>query len=139
MRHALAEFRSERYLRVKGGAAPSYGTRSRGCTRAATAAGSAAYEFSASPGWRAALLHCAHEKDAVRAALAKWKAEDFEAASDAGMVVAAMRTYDEWQAHPQAQALRGLPPVIIEKIGEAPPSLCPNCRPMPKSMSMPAR
>ncbi|GAA7754682.1 hypothetical protein HpMS107_01170 [Helicobacter pylori] len=40
MRHAMAEFRSERYLRVKGAPRPSYGTRSRGCTRAAMAAGS---------------------------------------------------------------------------------------------------
>jgi hypothetical protein len=61
-------------------------------------------------------------RDAVARALAPWDAVAFEqAATDAGMVVAASRTFDEWDAHPQAAAIAALPLVEIERIGEAPP------------------
>ncbi len=36
------------------------------------------------------------------------------------MCATAYRSFDEWNAHPQAEALRGLPPVTLTKIGEAP-------------------
>ncbi|MEK7320708.1 MAG: CoA transferase [Pseudomonadota bacterium] len=131
MRHAMAEFRSERYLRVKGGAAPELWDKIAGLYPCGDGRWVRLHtNFPHHRDGVLKLLHCAHDKDAVRAALSKWKAEDFEAAaSDTGMVVAAMRTYDEWQAHPQAQALRGLPPVIIERIGDAPPMPLPAFAP----------
>lgn len=59
---------------------------------------------------------------AVQAALAGWSAEGFEsAAAEAGLVVAALRSFDEWDRHPQGLALAGAPVISLEKIGEAPP------------------
>ena len=123
MRHAMAEFRSERYLRVNGGAAPELWDKIAGLYPCGDGRWVRLHtNFPHHRDGILRILQCAYDRDALRTALARWKAEDFEAtASDAGLVVAAMRTFDEWQAHPQAQALRGLPPVIIEKIGDAPP------------------
>lgn len=68
------------------------------------------------------ILGCLHDPAAVRSALQKWDAEAFEAtASEAGLVVAALRSFDEWDRHAQGQALHGMPPLTIERIGEAPP------------------
>ncbi|WP_033534739.1 CoA transferase [Bordetella trematum] len=65
-------------------------------------------------------------REAVTQALQRWKALEFEqVAADAGLVVAAMRSFDQWDAHPQAQALAQQPLVSIERIGEADP------RPLP--------
>ncbi len=62
------------------------------------------------------------QRAAVEAALAGWRAQAFEdAAAAAGLVVAAARSFAEWDAHPQAAALRTQPPVAIERIGDAPP------------------
>ena len=66
------------------------------------------------------------ERDAVANALARWDAEAFEqAATDAGLVVAALRTLAEWDAHPQSAALAAQPLVAIERIGDAPPRTLP--------------
>jgi crotonobetainyl-CoA:carnitine CoA-transferase CaiB-like acyl-CoA transferase len=67
------------------------------------------------------------EPDDVRRALLQWDAGDFEqAASDKGMVVSAVRSFDEWDAHPQAQALASLPLMQFERIGEAEPLKWPD-------------
>jgi crotonobetainyl-CoA:carnitine CoA-transferase CaiB-like acyl-CoA transferase len=41
------------------------------------------------------------------------------------MVVAALRDFAEWDAHPQGQAVAGLPPLLVERIGDAPPVALP--------------
>jgi crotonobetainyl-CoA:carnitine CoA-transferase CaiB-like acyl-CoA transferase len=57
----------------------------------------------------------------VAHALRRWRAQDFEqAAADAGMVVSALRSFDEWDDHAQAEALRGEPLIGITRIGDAP-------------------
>jgi crotonobetainyl-CoA:carnitine CoA-transferase CaiB-like acyl-CoA transferase len=62
------------------------------------------------------------KREAVAAALSGWTAARFEqAAADAGLVVAALRTFAEWDQHAQAEAVASLPLVEIERIGEAPP------------------
>lgn len=62
------------------------------------------------------------ERSAVEKALAGWQAQPFEAAAAAaGLVVTAARSMAEWDAHPQAAALREQPVVGIERIGDAPP------------------
>ncbi|MVW73176.1 CoA transferase [Bordetella sp. 15P40C-2] len=73
-----------------------------------------------------ALLGCptgpGTSKEAVTHALARWTALDFEqAAAEAGLVVAAMRTFDEWDAHPQGIALASQPLISITKIADADP------------------
>ena len=60
------------------------------------------------------------ERDQVEDALSKWDAEAFETtASEAGLVVSKVRSFDEWDKHPQAQALAKLPLLTIDKIGDA--------------------
>ncbi|MBV8165338.1 MAG: CoA transferase, partial [Alphaproteobacteria bacterium] len=69
-----------------------------------------------------ALLGCAHDRDAVGAALQRRSAFEIEdAAAAAGMCVTAMRSFAEWDAHPQGQAVAALPLVEITRIGDAPP------------------
>ncbi|CAM3495527.1 CoA transferase [Bordetella flabilis] len=66
-------------------------------------------------------------RDAVERALSRWSALEFEqAAADAGLVVAALRSFDEWDRHPQGIAVSQLPLVSIERIGDAP------SRPLPR-------
>ena len=67
------------------------------------------------------------ERAAVDAAIASWRAFEFEReATDAGLVVAAVRTFDEWSAYPQQAAVATLPLVEIERIGAAPPLEWPS-------------
>jgi crotonobetainyl-CoA:carnitine CoA-transferase CaiB-like acyl-CoA transferase len=127
MRHAVVECRSERYLRVDGKPPPPtwdaiagvYKTGDRRFVRLHT-------NF---PHHRAAVckvLNCKAERDEVQAALMQWDAETFEtAAYAAGGVVAMMRSHQEWSASPAGQALAALPPLTIEKIGEAAPKPWP--------------
>jgi crotonobetainyl-CoA:carnitine CoA-transferase CaiB-like acyl-CoA transferase len=72
---------------------------------------------------------------AVAAALQGWRALDFEqAAAERDLVVAALRTFDEWDRHPQSAAVATLPLVEFERIGDAPPqrwpALAPAARPL---------
>ena len=61
------------------------------------------------------------ERDAVTQALQGWSAPAFEqAVADAGGVVAAARSLAEWDAHPQAHALAGQPPVLVTPLGDGP-------------------
>ena len=67
------------------------------------------------------------ERAAVAAALTRWTALDFEAAAtDAGLVVAALRSHEEWLRHPQSQAIADLPLVEIRRIDDAPSLLWPT-------------
>ena len=53
-------------------------------------------------------------RDAVTAEVARWKADELESAVvDAGGCAAALRTSDEWAAHPAGQATAGERPVVI--------------------------
>ena len=59
-------------------------------------------------------------------AMRGWRATEFEqATADAGLVVAALRSFDAWDAHPQGQAVAGLPLMTFERIGEAPAMALP--------------
>src|SRR6202171_6150464 len=123
MRHAVVECRSERYLRVDGKPPPPpwdaiagiYKTRDQRFVRLHT-------NFRHHRDAVCKVLNCKPERDDVQAALMQWDGEAFETAAYAGgCVVAMMRPHDEWSALPHAKALAALPPVSIEKIGEAPP------------------
>ena len=57
----------------------------------------------------------------MQARLARWKAVDFETeAAKRGMCATALRMFAEWDKHPQAEALKDVPPVQLIKIGDAP-------------------
>src|SRR5260370_23368244 len=127
MRHAVVECRSERYLRVDGKGSPIawdalagiYKTRAQRFVLLHT-------NFRHHRDAVCKLLDCKPERDDVQAALMQWDGEAFETAAYAGgCVVAMMRPHDEWSELPHAKSLARLPPVSIEKIGEAPPKPWP--------------
>jgi crotonobetainyl-CoA:carnitine CoA-transferase CaiB-like acyl-CoA transferase len=132
MRHAAIEFRSERYLRVDGRPAPEHRDKITGAYQCGD--GHWVRIHANFPHHRdgvLALLHCAHDPGAVQGALQHWTAEEFEtSAAEAGLVTAALRTFTEWDEHPQATAVARLPLVAIEKIGDAAPE-------MPRASSRP--
>jgi crotonobetainyl-CoA:carnitine CoA-transferase CaiB-like acyl-CoA transferase len=82
------------------------------------------------PNHRAAALNVLgvpEDRQAVRAAVAKWDALELEeaiiAAKGAGGMV---RTMKEWAQHPQAAAIASLPLMEIIKIGDSPPEKLPD-------------
>ena len=122
LRHAAAEFRSERYLRIADTPpkdpwdpiAGAYPTADR-WVRLHT-------NFPHHRDGILKLLACENTRESVAAALRRWKAEAFEtAAFQAGMCVSAYRSLAQWDAHPHAQALAGLPPLRLERLHPAPP------------------
>jgi hypothetical protein len=127
MRHASAECRSERYLRVDGKPPPPtwdptagiYTTRDKRFVRLHT-------NFRHHRAAVCKVLGCDMEREKIQAALMQWDGEPFETAAYAGgAVVSLMRSHDEWSATPQAKALAQLPTFTIEKIGDAPPKPWP--------------
>ncbi|MBL6457942.1 CoA transferase [Belnapia sp. T6] len=127
MRHAAVEFHSERYLALAGGDAGARWDNIAGTYRCGD--GRYVRLHTNFPHHRAgtlALLGCEGNREAVAAALSRWEAFAFEeAAAAAGMCVSAMRSFAEWDAHPQGQAVAALPPLRIERIGDAPPTPLP--------------
>jgi crotonobetainyl-CoA:carnitine CoA-transferase CaiB-like acyl-CoA transferase len=62
----------------------------------------------------------------VRRALQRWNAYDFEqAAADAGLVVAALRRFEDWDRHPQGQAVTLQPLLQWTRLGDAPSRALP--------------
>ena len=127
MRHAVVECRSERYLRVDGKPPPPawdaiagiYKTRDQRFVRLHT-------NFRHHRDAVCKVLNCKPERDEVQAALMQWDGEAFETAAYAGgCVVALMRSREEWSDLPHAKALAALPPISIEKIGDAAPKPWP--------------
>ncbi len=91
----------------------------------------------ATPGWVRIHANFAHHRDgalallglragpateraAVSEALQRWSAQEFEsAAAERGLAVAAVRSPEQWQSHPQAQTLAGMPLLSIDRVGDA--------------------
>jgi crotonobetainyl-CoA:carnitine CoA-transferase CaiB-like acyl-CoA transferase len=77
------------------------------------------------------LLGCLGEddRDRIAAAVAQWTTIDFEtAAIEAGLAVASLRSFEQWDSHPQARAISDFP-IIIRKISDDPPSQSTNLKP----------
>ncbi|MEV4597533.1 CoA transferase [Amycolatopsis sp. NPDC049253] len=120
-RHAAAAVRSEAFLRVDGELPPSPW-------------GPIAGDYLASDGW--VKLHANYprheaavcwslgvpaQREAVaKTVAAKTAAEVESAVVTAGGAAALLRSRDEWLAHPQGQAVAGLPLAEIRQIGDAP-------------------
>ncbi len=120
--HIAAAVRSERFFQLNGRpAGQGFATLSR--------------FFQAADGWvrthanypwhkRALLqaLDASDDVDAVAAAIRRRTARDVEAlVVEAGGVVAAVRTREEWDQHPQGLALAAQPLVTPTSVGKAPP------------------
>lgn len=133
MRHAASEFRSERHLRVNGAPAPDPWDKIAGAYRCGDGRWVRLHtNFPHHRDGVLRLLGCDYDKEAVAAALLRWNADTFEeAASAAGLVVALMRSFAQWDAHPQGRAVSALPLLSIERIGDAPPM------PLPKAAARP--
>ncbi len=68
-------------------------------------------------------------RDAVRSALRHWHAEAFETvAAEAGLVVAALRSFADWDRHPQSAAVAQRPVVItrLDAHADVPPVAWPG-------------
>jgi crotonobetainyl-CoA:carnitine CoA-transferase CaiB-like acyl-CoA transferase len=132
MRAAAIEFRSERYLRIDGQPAPETWDKIAGAYRCRDGWLRLHTNFPHHRDGVLRLLQCDYDRAAVGRALERWTAEEFEtAAADAGLVVAAARRFETWDAHPQGRAVAAQPLVTIEKIGEAPVEpLPPAARPL---------
>lgn len=121
MRAAAIAARSERYLEIDGKPAPELWDKIAGAYQC----GDGRYvrlhtNFPHHRDGVLRLLGCAYDKAAVAEALKGWKAFDFEeAAATANLVVAAMRSFEEWDAHPQGQAIARLPLMSVDRIGDA--------------------
>ncbi|EGN98146.1 hypothetical protein SERLA73DRAFT_109507 [Serpula lacrymans var. lacrymans S7.3] len=67
------------------------------------------------------ILGCEATRESVQSALLNWNAVEFEKeAASRNMCATALRSFDQWDKHPQALALANMPPVYLVKIGEAP-------------------
>jgi crotonobetainyl-CoA:carnitine CoA-transferase CaiB-like acyl-CoA transferase len=126
MAHALAEFHSERHMHVPGFDAHEWdaiaGLYRCGDGRWIRLHTNHDHHRNAV----LAVLGCPCDRDAVAGALAGWQAEAAETAIyDAGGVATMTRSLAEWAAHPQGEAIATLPALVIERIGDAPPTPLP--------------
>ena len=70
------------------------------------------------------------DREAAEEAMRRWDARAFEqAAADAGLVASAMRSFAEWDASAQGQAVAAQPLFTIRRIGDAPPRKLPPLSP----------
>ncbi|MEO3470475.1 CoA transferase [Roseomonas sp. CAU 1739] len=126
MAHALTEFHSERHMHVDGHESHDW-DRIAGLYRCGDGRWirlHTNHEHHRDVVLR--VLGCAYDRDAVAAALQSWQAEAAETAIyDAGGVATMTRSLAEWAAHPQGQAVAALPPLLLERIGDAPPTPLP--------------
>ncbi|MCK8784472.1 CoA transferase [Roseomonas sp. NAR14] len=133
MRHAAIEFRSERHIRTEGSDSGARWDPIAGPYRCGDGRWVRLHtNFPHHRDGVLRLLGCANTREAVAAALSRRKALDFEAdAAAAGLCVTATRSTAEWLGSPQGRAAAALPPVLIERIGDAPP------RPLPPAADRP--
>ncbi len=123
MRHAAAEARSERYIRLEGQEPAEPWDRIAGTYRCGD--GGWVRLHTNFPHHREGvlrLLGCEYEREAVARKLEGWTAQALEdRLAEAGLVGSRMRSFEEWDVHPHSTALASQPLVGIEKIGAAPP------------------
>ena len=127
MAHALTEFRSEHHLRIAGAPVHEGWDRIAGLHRCGDGRWVRLHtNFPHHRDGMLRLLGCDYDRDAVGRALQGWTAEALEIAAAEAVLVATMtRSLAEWAAHPQGQAAAALPPLVIERIGDAPPTPLP--------------
>jgi crotonobetainyl-CoA:carnitine CoA-transferase CaiB-like acyl-CoA transferase len=123
VRRAAAAFRSERYLRVGPGPPPALWDPLAGYYR--TVDGRWVQLHTNFPHHRAAALAVlggGESREAVAAAVARREGAPLEdALGAAGACAALVRRPEEWRAHPQGQAVAGLPLLEVVRLADAPP------------------
>jgi len=120
LRDAAIEFRSEHYLRVNGAPPADYQDAIHGLYRTADGWVRLHANFPHHRDGVLRLLGCAHEKPAVARALLGWSAEEFDReATDAGLAVAWLRSFADWDASPEGAALPPQPAVSLTPLGDA--------------------
>ena len=69
------------------------------------------------------LLKCGASNEAVQSAIQQWRADDLEnAGAEAGVVMAKVRTFEEFRKEPQyTEVLSRMPLITVEKIGGSEP------------------
>jgi crotonobetainyl-CoA:carnitine CoA-transferase CaiB-like acyl-CoA transferase len=68
------------------------------------------------------LLNARNDKDAIADSVAKWNAFALEdALAHMNLCGAVVRDEEEWRESPQGLALEGIAPIVIKRIGDAPP------------------
>lgn len=122
MRQALAMFRSERYLTVDGKPPAEIRSPLTGYFQAGDGRWIQLHtNFPHHRDGVLQVLQCENSHAAVAAAIKTWRAAELDARlAEEGMCAALIRSPQEWQAHPQAQAIAGLPLLEILRIGDAP-------------------
>lgn len=122
MRHAVAEFISERLYTIDGKPPPATWDKIAGTYQ--TGDGRWVRLHTNFPHHRAGILDMLgvpYEREAVADALKSWRGQDYEdEVARRGLVGTMMRTPAEWAAHPQGMAVAGLPLIEIVQIGNAP-------------------
>jgi len=121
-RHALAMFKSDRYLSINGKPADDPWSKIAGYYQAGDGRWIQLHtNFPHHRDGVLAVLQCADERTEVAKAIAGWKAAELEQVlADADMCASMIRTEQEWQAHPQALAIAGLPLFEVRRIADGP-------------------
>jgi crotonobetainyl-CoA:carnitine CoA-transferase CaiB-like acyl-CoA transferase len=127
MRDAGVEFRSERYLLIDGKPPHEHRDKTVGLYRTADDRWIRLHtNLPHHCAGTLKLLGAEYDRASVQRAIDRWKAFDLEdAAAAAGLVVTATRSFAEWDATPQGQAVAAQPLFTIERIGDAAPEPLP--------------
>jgi crotonobetainyl-CoA:carnitine CoA-transferase CaiB-like acyl-CoA transferase len=122
MRRALAMFRSERVLQVDGKPPADPWSPIAGYYQAKDGRWIQLHtNFPHHRDGVLRVLECEEKRDAVAAAIRHWDAASLDTRlAEEGLCAALIRSPDEWNAHPQAKAIAGLPLFEIVRIGDAP-------------------
>lgn len=121
--HAALQARSERHLRVDGGPVSELWDPLSGLYACQDGHVRLHMNFPHHRQGILDLLDAAPTRDAVEAALASWPALAVEVeASRRGLVATAWRTDAQWQAHPQADALRDEPVIRLSRVDTGAPA-----------------
>lgn len=123
--HAAIEFNSEKLYTLAGQSVPSVWGPIGGLHKTADGYVRVHDNFLHHRHGTTALLGCAPHADRaeVAAKIAGWPSVDLEAAAiKSDLVIAALRSYAEWDALPQARAVSDFP-VLLRRIGDAPVGL----------------
>lgn len=123
--HAVVEFKSERLYTINREVSPSSWGPIGGLHKASDGYVRVHDGFLVHRDGAKALLRCdsTASRSEVGAKIAGWKSVELEtAAFEAGVVISALRCYNQWDSLPQAKAVRDFP-IQIQKVAEGPVGL----------------